>query len=560
MSNRSHGGAWGLTFCALAACQQAAVGPVAVPTSRAASAPHRVKPRVAIAPASAAAPPLAAASAPVTSPFVDSVRLGYAARLVHTANGALLSTEKLLLGIHDDRVSVDPPLLEGLRQGRGPFPSVFGTLPDAAWLVESSSWGRIRRPSLARFTGTEWLKSDSALQGRAVIGISAWSRGRTLALLGDAYGSQFDFVQLGGPRGGPLPQLDYAARRKYGCVDSIRPMAMSALPSGEVFVVGERCSAIRSFAGTVVESWGPGQTRGNLSGLPGLGEHQAVFAELDNIVAVSGSDVFVAGVRSTRAGEDVTPADEAYIAHFDGREWRALPAPPSERLDDLQRASDGTLWALSDGALWTAAASASEPAAWTKVPLPRSVDEVDDHAVSSLWVKDTGDVWVTVGTETPSYLLRTKRGNEPLSAPSDTQVAALSKAFDPDAVFDCERPTLFVFKLSRQAPQDADVPSVREAFRGHPELEGKAEFIELPFLTRRYLGVRGERATLQRVMQVLMSRRIPGVEPRLRCLDAEPTRTLRMDFGGPKRSLPELHHQRGKKVLNPTRDLTYLFD
>jgi len=147
-------------------------------------------------------------------------------------------------------------------------------------------------------------------------------------------------------------------------------------------------------------------------------------------------------------------------------------------------------------------------------------------------------VWATLGSDSFSYLVRTKRGAAPLAAPGDEQIAQLSSAFDPMAPYQCENPTLLLLTLSRQAPRDADAPSLRAALRGHTELEGKAQLIELPFLTRRYLGVRGDMDTLLHAHEILSRANIPGVSPELRCLNSAATRTLAIDFGDVKPDEP----------------------
>jgi hypothetical protein len=53
------------------------------------------------------------------------------------------------------------------------------------------------------------------------------------------------------------------------------------------------------------------------------------------------------------------------------------------------------------------------------------------------------------------------------------------------------------------------MPSMRSALRGHTELEGKAQFFELPSLTRRYLGLRGEMDTLLATQEFSFTRRSP---------------------------------------------------
>jgi len=81
----------------------------------------------------------------------------------------------------------------------------------------------------------------------------------------------------------------------------------------------------------------------------------------------------------------------------------------------------------------------AESMTWERVPMPRFADETGTK-VSSLWVQDTGAVWVTVGTDDFSFLLRTKRGAAPLSAPSDAQVTELASELDPAAAYNCENP------------------------------------------------------------------------------------------------------------------------
>lgn len=524
-------------LAAVAACQHAATGP---------NAPN-AKAR-AVAASTASAPP--ASTAPVTptttvatadpSPFVEVVRLGYGARLDVAGQRAFLSTEKLLLAVHEDSVRIEPALLEGLEQGRAVFPRVFGNMPESGWTVQTSYAERTTRSSLSRWTGTEWVSANNLLRDRNVIGISPWGNGRTLALIASNYEKLLDFVQLGGTRG-TLPQLPRTARDEYGCVHGLQPGAMSALPSGEVYLTGTRCSVSAdeevTSHGVVIHSWTPGQARPKTSVLPGLSEKEASAGEINSIVAASSSDVFVAGVRIVNAeGDEVKP--QAYIAHFDGKDWRAVAAPPIERIDELQRAPGGKLWALSNGDLWSTTGVASESAVWQHVELPRAAKEAGESPVSSFWVQDNEQVWVTLGPEEFTYLARTKPGSSPLDVPSTEQIAQLSSAFDPMAAYQCESPTLVLVALSRQAPKDADMPSVRKALRGHDELEGKVQFVELPFLTRRYLGARGDMDSLLATQEILTNASIPGVSPEMRCLNSTPTRTLAIDFGGVKPDLP----------------------
>jgi len=525
-------------LASVVACQHAAVAPSS-PSAKTAA----VVASTASAPTtSPAAPgPTATVVTADPSPFVEVVRLGYGARFDVAGQRTFLSTEKLLLGVYDDSVRIEPALLEGLQQGRSAFPRVFGNMPESGWAVQTSYAERTSRSSLSRWTGSEWVSADHLLQDKNVIGISPWSSGRTLALVSSNYEKQLNFVQLGGARG-TLPQLPRTARNEYGCVHGLQPGAMSALPSGEVYLTGTRCSVSAdeevSNHGVIIHSWAPGQARPKTSVLPGLSEKDASAGEINSVVAASSSDVFVAGVRISNAAQGDEVKEQAYVAHFDGKDWRLFSAPPVERIDELQRAPNGKLWALSSGALWSTTGVASESAAWQHIDLPQATQDAGENSVSSFWVQDDEQVWATLGPDELSYLARTKPGKAPLSVPSNEQVAQLSSAFDPMAAYQCESPTLVLVALSRQAPKDADMPSVRKALRGHAELEGKVQFVELPFLTRRYLGARGDMDSLLATREILANASIPGVAPEMRCLSETPTRTLTVDFGGPKPDLP----------------------
>ena len=525
---------------ALSACTHAGQAPAA------ASAPAAATPKTPIAAAPAAAEPapvpVAVADTKDESPFVDGLRLGYVARLSPTGQSALLSTDKLLLAIRDDRVTIEPALLEGLHPGMSQFPRVVGSMPNAAWAVEISYAERTSRTTLSRWTGSEWAPASGTLGNKNLVALSGWSNGRALALVSDDYAKQLFFTQVAGPQGAPVPELPYAARNDFGCVHGIQPSAMSALPSGEVFLVGQRCK-VGSDEQTVLDGyaalrWSAGKAQAKASALPKLSQQETMDAQLSSLVASAPNDVIVAGTRTPSAPDGQESKTEPYVARFDGQAWRTLSAPPTDRIDELQRAPDGKLWAVGNGDLWVTQGPASETIAWERVALPRAATEGGDHAITSFWVKGADDVWATVGSEESSYLLRTKRGAESLGAPSGEAVNELTKALDPSAAYDCETPTLMLLTLSRQAPKDLDFPSIRAALRGHDELAGKVQLVEVPLLTRRYLGVRGDAEALERTEELFSQAAIPGVEPQRRCLKVEPTRTLTVDFRGPKSDPP----------------------
>jgi len=491
----------------------------------------------------AAAQGRASTPAPIpieASPFVESVRLGYVAKLTHSSNETLLSTEKLLLRIEGDRVKVDPVLLEGLHVDLSRYPDVLGNLPRSAWLLTERRLGRMRTTSLLHFTGAEWVDADSTRNYQKIIAISPWSSGRALVLVADDHEQLVGFKQLGGPGGAALPRLEFTARNGYQCAHGIKPMVLRALPTDEVFLAGARCFTELDYnvtdRGLAVERWGSGQLNPKIDILPDLSPKEAASGELTSLVVVSGHEAFVAGSRTPLPLPLPVPAapPRAYIAHFDGRAWHAQSAPPVERIDDLQRSPNGQLWALSKGDLWVTTQASPEVVTWTLVPIPRAANDAGEHAVTSFWVRGDHDVCATLGSAGFSYLLRTKRGAEPLSAPSEKQVAELTQGVDRSAL--CDSVSFVLFALSRNAPKDADFPSVRAALRNHPEFEGKLQLVEVPFLTRRYLAVRnvpGQPDLLAPAIGVLLDSNIPGIHAELRCLAAPPTRVIPLDFGSP---------------------------
>ncbi|MEP7051916.1 MAG: hypothetical protein ABJB12_16240 [Pseudomonadota bacterium] len=482
-----------------------------------------------------------AAEAPGPSPFVDGIRLGYVAQLAPHDSGAFLSTEELLLDIQGERVSIQPALLEGLHSRYSVFPRVVGSMPLAAWALELSHADRTSRLVLSRWGGNEWQNADSLLKGMNLVAISSWSGGRTLALVdddSDESAAKLAFTQVGGARGAALPQFRYTKQNGNGCVHGISPTTMRALPSGEVFLTGSLCDTTEAdgvhYHGVAILRWDAGKTQSTATVLPHLSEAEIESATLDEIVATTGNDVIVAGSRVANRSDGEETKSEAYLAHFDGHAWRALPAPPIDRIEVLQRSPDGKLWALSHGQLWATQGGALDAAVWAQVPAPAFTAASKDQDVTSLWVRGNDDVWATVGSEDSSFLVRTNLSERPLSAPTAEQVAELSRGLDADVGESCEHQTLVLLTLSRNAPADADFPSVRRALAGHAEFSGKTQFIELPFLTRRYLGVRGDDAALVELQDLLVRSNLAGIRPELRCFNAAPTRTLTMDFRGTK--------------------------
>lgn len=472
------------------------------------------------------------ARAPAPSPFVEGVRIGFRARLNVAGRRAFLTTDTLLLGLHDNGVRIEPALLEGLQQRLPGNPRVFGDMPASGWVVRTRYAERASWNALSRWSGSEWVNADRLLPigDRSVIAASRWSDGRLLMLVGDEFEGRPSFVQVGGSPWA-LPQLPRAVNDEFLCLHALQPGALSALPSGEVYLASRDCpfktDAGATTHGVLMSSWSPGQTRAKVTPLPELFGAEFASGQIWSVLAVSNTDVFAAGTRTPHS-EDSEQPPSAYLAHFDGKSWRVFSAPPIGQIEELQRAPDGRLWALGDGQIWSTRVRVSQDAEWQRAVLPEFAKEVGDSSASSFWVQDNEQVWATLDFGDYVYLVHTKRGSTALSAPSDQELAQLSNAMNSEA--SCDRPTLVFFALGRNAPTNADMPRVRAALRGYTDLEGHAQFIEVPFLTRSYLGARGDWRTLFAIQRILSDAHIPGVVPEILCLSGAPTRTLKVDF------------------------------
>lgn len=502
--------------------------PTALPTAAWLAPPARQGPDAA---AISAGPP-ATAAAPEPSPFVEAVRIGGKAHLDIAGKRAFLATDLLLLAVEGDEVRVEPALLEGLQRGNTRYPRLFGNMPAAGWVVQTRYAERADRNALSRWSGSGWSNADRSLHAKDqdVVAVSSWSNGRMLMLVGSELETPWSFVQVGGSRAA-LPQLPSTMRDDFSCLHALRPGALSALPTGEVFLAGNQCAAKTedgvTTQGVIISRWARGEARAGVTLLPGLSEKDVASGEIRSILAVSGTDVWVAGTRQPHR-EYAEEPPSAYLAHFDGKSWRISSAPPVQHIDELQRAPNGRLWALADGQLWSAVGPVSESLGWAHVALPQLGAEAGPSSVGSFWVQDDQQVWATLDGADSTWLARTKRGRAPLSAPSDEQLAQLSNALDPMA--SCANWTLVLVDLARSTPQAADMPRARAALRGYTELEGHAQFIELSFLTHRYLAARGDSEALYAIREILSDAHIPELALELRCLSGPPTRILDVDF------------------------------
>jgi hypothetical protein len=157
--------------------------------------------------------------------------------------------------------------------------------------------------------------------------------------------------------------------------------SISALPTGEVFVLGTQCHD----AAAAVEWWDKDSTEHyavlprapkGIMDLPRVaaGTWPVVSPQLGSIVARSAGDVHVGGSRT----------GFAYLADFDGKEWHVVEPPMRAAITSMDGLPGGSLWATTaDGEVWRK----REGGAWTQV----DIGKVRAHRVR---VGSINDVWI----------------------------------------------------------------------------------------------------------------------------------------------------------------------
>lgn len=510
----------------LSACQSTAVA------LKAASDAHAPRAQAVEAPARAATPapvpdtaePTLVAGAKLAapaSPFTEQVRLPSFGYLTTVGERAFLATGGLVLPIESDAVVVEPELLDGLPTSGSV--RLHGSYPDGLWALADSYEERTTTAELWQWSGRQWQSANTVLDGALIVGMTRWKDGGTLALASGGYRGRLRFSVLGAQRSAGLPTFGPKRSENEACFDGIQPAALTGLTSGEVFLAGQACEADANddlvLRGAAVQRWAAGRSQGTLEILPGLAAADTEWSEISSVVAHAGNDVWVAGTYTNAAAA----SQEAYVAHFDGEHWQRWPAPPEQRVDELQRSPNGALWALCSGHLWHL--PVTEEGKWQPVALPTLAATDGDLQFSSIWAKSDEEVWATVDSGETSYLVRTG-ARAKLQLPETAELKALQLSFKPYIDEDeCPEQTLVLLKLGRNAPANADSPRVRALLRKDEQTAG-LQLVEFTFLGRRYLGLRGDSVALNVASYALYDAQLPGITPEPRCIAAPATRTL----------------------------------
>lgn len=230
--------------------------------------------------------------------------------------------------------------------------------------------------------------------------------------------------------------------------------SISALPTGEVFVLGTQCHD----AAAAVEWWDAGSTEHyavlpkaakGIMDLPRVvaGTWPVVSPQLGSIVARSANDVHVGGSRT----------GFAYLADFDGKEWHVVEPPMRAAITSMDGLPGASLWATTaDGELWRK----RDGGAWVQVDLGK----VKARRVR---VGSVNDVWIV----SDDAVLRSVPGAGTVTLPAiDPQQPQQDWGIE-QATASC--PSVFVALYNVQkddAAPNKPFPKTVELLRGHREL------------------------------------------------------------------------------------------
>jgi hypothetical protein len=232
---------------------------------------------------------------------------------------------------------------------------------------------------------------------------SRWSDGRILGLTFiEKRGSteramENRFTVLDGkppPRLPEPPPTGPSAR----CSTAFWPVGMSALASGEIFLVGEGCQD-----SILAARWAPGATKPVVDALP---DSSKAFL-LDE--PYGKGDVYARSPKEAYAvfnaqGREKSGKDfpgYPYLVRFDGATWTRVAIPTKLGLLSVSGADDGTLFVtahamMGDGELWSRAPGKE----WTKIALPTTTNGGKTVRYLAIRVRVTGrDVWVLAEQE-----------------------------------------------------------------------------------------------------------------------------------------------------------------
>jgi hypothetical protein len=327
------------------------------------------------------------------------------------------------------------------------------------------------------------------------IAAAAWTGGMTLVLRSD------ELSVLGGTA--PPPR-----RASTGaCPVRVKAEALSALPSGEVLVVGTDCGAGGKLA---LERWPPGSAESSVVSLPAP-EDKLRSA----LVAANEGDRFVAarferGSFLARIGDPKAPAVQP------------LEPPSARPIAGMALSDDGCLWAMFGDAKGADLFRRDRLGGWTRAAFPKDVGPLQ---FEGMYATSCDVVYVAGGLTVETSVIVSSREGRILDEAPDGGPAGASEAAPiadagsakPAALSSgCASPFVVLFGLGKSAPPDYDYPATRDALAGWPE-RAKYRFVEYRYRGQRMFGARAPDQAAAEALADRIRDRVKGSKPAPAC-------------------------------------------
>jgi hypothetical protein len=345
--------------------------------------------------------------------------------------------------------------------------------------------------------------------------VSAWKDGRTLAL---RMGKLESVPEA--PEGGIPPQSKPGdAPGCKGSAAAIDAKSLTALSSGEIFLLGRRCDN-----GTM--------------GVERLGAGPAVLEELPDapkeplktlIAAGSPKSVYVA----------TSGTERPYVARFDGRAFRSIAVPDAGEVEGL--------WATPDGAAFLITlnrAQKDSPTLLVRIEADGTVTRFiaprgrnfhgiwasDKDTAYTAWYRE-GEASVLFSTK-PDVILGSPPASFSEEAPASPgidapppEIASLPMPAYTDA---CKTPFVFLYDVSPKAPPNFDFPTTRKAISTFPKLS-EIKLVEFVYEKKKKLGASVPSAEVGRALMKQVVENMKDESPVLVCYEAkEGVREIRL--------------------------------
>ncbi len=346
--------------------------------------------------------------------------------------------------------------------------------------------------------------------------VTTWKDGRTLTL---RMGKLESVPEA--PEGGIPPQTK--AGDAPGCKGSpaaLDAKNLTALSSGEIFLLGRRCDT-----GTM--------------GVERLGAGPSVLEELPDPPKEPLKTLIAAG--STKSVYVATSGEgKPYVARYDGRAFRSIAVPDAGEVEGL--------WATPDGAAFLITYNRTQKGAptllvrietdgtVTRFIAPRGrrfrgLWASDKDTAYTAWDDDYGEASVLFSTK-PDVISGAPPASfseeAPASSGSDAPPPEMASLPMPAYTDGCRTPFVFLYDVSPKAPPNFDFPTTRKAISTFANLS-EIKLVEFVYEKKKKLGAVVPSAEVGRALMTQVVRNMKDENPELSCYEPkEGVREIRL--------------------------------